>query len=440
MYTFSDRIGGAARTQLLGTVLGLAAGLAAGPAAMAADHRDGSIAQDQPADIADTYAFVNPNDTTKVVLGVTVNPYTVPGVTASFSTDLLYQIKIDNDGDFVEDLVIQAVYDVLGGAQQVKLLGPARPIVTGAVNYLLPERRRGGGHGPWRRHRRPAVPVFKGPSDATVQEDAARGLRVFSGRTDDPFFIDLVFVRSVLSVPGVPPLNELLALRDPGADLFAGLNVSSLMIELPIKAVAGRSEHINVWSTVSRQKVTLRSSRRSERSIGPWVQIDREGLPAINAALVPPALRDEFNRASPRRDVRRFARAVSDFLAAKPNLLGDVYFDFVSTTLFPDVLRLDLTNADSGLELVDDPANPGQPILSFNGRAPRDDFIDLFLFALSGGTLSSDGLDANDCTPVKPRDPKEDCTKSQDLDNGFPTKFPFLGAEHAPEELIPPRN
>ena len=42
--------------------------------AWSADHRDGSISQDQPADIADTYAFVNPNDTTKVVFGVTVNP------------------------------------------------------------------------------------------------------------------------------------------------------------------------------------------------------------------------------------------------------------------------------------------------------------------------------------------------------------------------------
>ena len=151
--------------------------------AQAADHRDGSIAQDQPADIADTYAFVNPNDPSKVVLGVTVNPYTVPGVPGSFSTDLLYQIKIDNTGDFKEDLVIQATYSPLGGGQMVHLRGPAKPRFRGPTNRLL---------------RGPATVL---PSNGTIQttED---GTRVFSGRTDDPFFIDLVYVRAVLNVPG----------------------------------------------------------------------------------------------------------------------------------------------------------------------------------------------------------------------------------------------
>lgn len=377
-----------------------------------ADHRDGSISQDQPADIADTYAFVNPNDTSKVVLGVTVNPYTVPGVTASFSTDLLYQIKIDNNGDFVEDLVIQATYDVLGENQKVTLLGPAKPTNTGPINELLVAS--------------DSVPSFIGTSNATTLNDSARNLRVFSGRTDDPFFIDLIFVRSVLSVPGIPELTEFLATRNPGVDLFTGLNVSSLMVELPIADVVGEGNTINVWSTVSRKKVTLRDSLGDASNFGSWVQIDREGLPAINAALVPPPLRNDFNRTSPKDDFDNYGVAIAEFLDAKPNLPGDFnrYLD-VSRILLPDVLRLDVTNAVDGLELKNG-------VGFVNGRAPSDDFIDLYLFALSDGAVAGDGLAANDCTPPN-------CDTNQ-LNNGFPTTFPFLGAEHQPGEAVPARN
>ena len=101
----------------------------------------------------------------------------------------------------------------------------------------------------------------------------------------------------------------------------------------------------------------------------------------------------------------------------------------VVKVLLPDVLRLDTDNAIDGLEIT-------QSGPSFNGRAPGDDFIDLFLFALTSGVLVSDGLQANDCTPAP------DCySLSTDLDNGFPRVFPFLGAEHQPQELpIVPRN
>ena len=274
--------------------------------AQAADHRDGSIAQDQPADIADTYAFVNPNDTSKVVLGVTVNPYTVPGVPASFSTDLLYQIKIDNTGDFKEDLVIQATYSPLGSGQMLHLRGPTKPRSIGATSRSL---------------KGPATVL---PSNGTIQEVDNGAIRVFSGRTDDPFFIDLVYVRSVLNVPGFELGGDFKSVRalgredfrPMGVDLFTGLNVSSLMIEIPVEALLGTDgSNINVWSTVSRQNVKSQKSQKSQKSKkskkskkkssrASWVQIDREGLPAINAALVAPPNRDAFNRAVPHKDLK----------------------------------------------------------------------------------------------------------------------------------------
>ena len=366
-------------------------------AVLAADHRDGSIQQDQPADIADTYAFVNPNDTSKVVLGVTVNPYTVPGVNASFSTDILHQIKIDNDGDFVEDLVIQALYEGFDPNQNVTILGPAKPVNTGSDNFIL---RRGGNLGL-------NFPIYTGPSDGQVRnaDDVIPGMRVFSGRADDPFFIDLIFVRSLLGV--VPPLD-----REPGIDLFAGLNVSAIMIELPIDAVLSSSGDpiIRVWSTTSRTRITGRSSRRSNTDIGPWVQIDREGLPVVNAALIPAARRDEFNRGSPVDDLA--------FAADVQVVLMNLGFQDITGVLLPDVLTLDTTSTE--------------PFL--NGRAPADDFIDVVLGALSGGVVTSDGLDVND-QPIPPNGDTTVPTR-----NGFPDVFPFLGAEHLPSEAIPPRN
>ena len=86
---------------MLGTlsVLLIVAGWAAVP--RAADHRDGSIQQDTPAD--HFHAFVNRNNN-RVVLSMSVNGFSVPGVDIAFSTDVLLQIKIDNTGDFVEDV------------------------------------------------------------------------------------------------------------------------------------------------------------------------------------------------------------------------------------------------------------------------------------------------------------------------------------------------
>src|SRR5262245_48732324 len=123
-----------------------------------ADHRDAPLIDEDPsADIADVYAFVNPNDPDKVVLAMTVNGFAVPAVRGSysFSQDVLYQFKIDNTGDGREDIVIQARFEgsepvrdsrcpavttgpLAGqGGQFVTILGPGEPSRTGADNKEL---------------------------------------------------------------------------------------------------------------------------------------------------------------------------------------------------------------------------------------------------------------------------------------------------------------
>src|SRR5688572_12873478 len=100
----------------------------------ASDHADTpQIAPNPGTDISDVYLFPSPHDNGKVVLAMNVNPLIGPGdgPTTYFDPNVLYQFKIDNTGDFVEDLVIQARFSQKGPNQGVMITGPFKPLVTG---------------------------------------------------------------------------------------------------------------------------------------------------------------------------------------------------------------------------------------------------------------------------------------------------------------------
>src|SRR5215469_15005641 len=108
--------------------------------AFAADHREAPIVDGVPeGDITDVYLFTDPNDASRVVMIMNVNPFSVPAEASSYSLspDFLYQFKIDNNGDAREDLVIQIVADVAGTGQTLSVLGPGVPDRTGNRNHLL---------------------------------------------------------------------------------------------------------------------------------------------------------------------------------------------------------------------------------------------------------------------------------------------------------------
>jgi len=82
------------------------------PVTQAADHRDSTINDARPeGDFPDVFAHVSPEDPTKLVLSVNTNPFAVPAELPSYrlANDYLYQIKIDNNGDAVEDFVVQFI-------------------------------------------------------------------------------------------------------------------------------------------------------------------------------------------------------------------------------------------------------------------------------------------------------------------------------------------
>src|SRR4051812_44907851 len=103
----------------------------------ASDHRDGPLPGQTPgADITDTWAFLSTTNPGRIVVAMGVNPLTVPSFngTYDFSSQILYQIKIDSDGDGREDYVVQALFTGHGPTQTVTICGPFKPATTGARN------------------------------------------------------------------------------------------------------------------------------------------------------------------------------------------------------------------------------------------------------------------------------------------------------------------
>ena len=53
-----------------------------------------------------------------------------------FDPRVLYQFKLDNDGNFVEDLVIQVKFGSPGPNQAVYVAGPYKPFTTGTKSIF----------------------------------------------------------------------------------------------------------------------------------------------------------------------------------------------------------------------------------------------------------------------------------------------------------------
>jgi len=82
--------------------------------AHASSHREApAIAKDPTADITDFYMFRDPNDWTRLVLIMNVNPMELPGGGPNFhyfDDDVRYNINIDNTGDGVAHIVLRTTF------------------------------------------------------------------------------------------------------------------------------------------------------------------------------------------------------------------------------------------------------------------------------------------------------------------------------------------
>ncbi len=235
----------------------LAAGLfvlagAAGAAGIAigSDHQDTPEVELNPKmDMTDVYAFPG-SSAGRIALVMNSRAFLTPGATAadaSFDPDLLYQFKIDNDGDAVEDRVIQVTFSGSGGDQQVAVRGPVDPPVQGAMLNQVAD----------------VSPDVSGAINTPL--GTSTDLQVFTGPRDDPFFIDLEAafcilpdrkpVGGALSAPCALPANPTAPFyfRTPGVNYVQGFNVLSIVVELPSPLLEnGAPGKLGIWGTISR--------------------------------------------------------------------------------------------------------------------------------------------------------------------------------------------
>lgn len=140
-------------------------------------------------------------------------------------------------------------------------------------------------------------------------------------------------------------------------------------------------------------------------------QIDREGVPAVNALLVPIARKDEYNAASPQEDAA--GRFAGDIVATLKSLgTSDANIATLAEVAVNhgDYLRLNLNTANSGVGGGNN-SGAGFP----NGRRPGDDVVDVLLSIVSNGAITGDNVNSNDvplrdtfpflAPPQQPRDP-----------------------------------
>ncbi|WP_339888416.1 DUF4331 family protein [uncultured Flavobacterium sp.] len=189
---------------------------------IAADHIDAPAVQGGKSDITDFYAFQGAN-TDNMVFVANVQGLITPGASssASFDENVMVEFNIDNNGDNVEDLVIQAI--PRNGV--MFFFGPVAPGTPGTSSMVKTESPLG------------SISITPYGSEAIITSN--NGAKMFAGLRDDPFFFDFGQYSAIIG-------GTATSFNNPGTDTFAGSNVMSIVVEVP-KSTLGGTGTLNTW-------------------------------------------------------------------------------------------------------------------------------------------------------------------------------------------------
>lgn len=415
--------------------------------ALASSHREAPFITELPkVDGTDFYMFrsYEPNRSQYVTLIANYVPlqdaYGGPNYFAMDSS-AAYEIKIDNNGDAVEDIRFvfrfrnfnkDAAFPIRGSNVSIPL------IVTGpGINAADDEK--------INRRESYTVDILRGRA---VRSSSTRLTRADGGGAEFIKPIDNIGNKTIPNYPAYAA-QHIYQVNIPGCELpgkvFAGQrkesfvvnlgetfdlinlnpvgsetgernslddkNVTSLALEVPISCITNGSEPvIGGWTTASLpQTRTLNNDRRTLRAMqttGGMRQVSRLGMPLVNEVVIGLKDKDRFNKSEPRNDVKDFGVYV-----IRPTLpvLVEALFDVPA----PDFDRTDLVTVfATGLQGLNQPANvkPGEmtrlntaipptPLASQdplgvlnladlagfpNGRRPVDDVVDIELRVAMG--------------------------------------------------------
>ena len=323
----------------------------------ASSHREAPItALDHSADVTDWYAFVSYDHPDRVTMILNVDPFLEPSNGPNyfpFDPNVLYQMKIDNNRDGVEDITFEFRFTTeirlpnvftgfVGGIAGIPpitaLDGPGSDGLSLRQHYTVTMVKNGVRTNLNAGRTLYAMPSNVGPRtmpdyNSLFQQgiyDLGNGVRVFAGTVDDPFYIDLGAAFDSLNfrmgVGGVMSEQEDNDdTHNYASDAVAGFNVNSIVLEVPITMLtqdgqvhpaSDKRAVIGTYGATSRQKLSVRGGSGGVGSAAPFVQVQREGNPLINELIIGTGFKDTFSISDPAND-SQFANFVLDPLLAQ---------------------------------------------------------------------------------------------------------------------------
>lgn len=340
-----------------------------------ADHFSGPRAiADPAADIADLFVFPSPERPGYLVLVLNVFPAAAPG--ALFSDALAYRFRL-------------RPATLVGGERPAFAVGADEYAFT--CTFAAPSEGSGGASVA-------QIGTCIAPSGARLafrvgdeRWAEAPGLRVYAGLRLDPFFIDL---------QGVKATEQLgrLAFNPQAANVLAGQNVLSIVVELEVAAHLGAASgplFAIVGETITTSKHPIRLERMGRPELKNVV-LSAKAFDTVNHDL---EIRDLFNQ----EDAFRLGR---DYLGAYRARLNAnlAFFDGLDGTidwpldaagvhpltelLLNDFLVVDVSKpfAEDSCFEIERALLAGRAHASCGGRSLNDDIVDsLYTWLVNGG-------------------------------------------------------
>jgi hypothetical protein len=380
----------------------------------AADHGDSPVASNnQNGDIADVFAFLDPNNNDNVILIVTIRGFIAAGENSNFGIfdpNIRYRFEIETDGDTKGDKYIDVSF-----SPRTAIDGPVGPPDKSILQIPQPQT---------------ATVAFTNFKDASgkkiksvsgiattgsstaavaptqvISDVGTTGIKMFAGLVDDPFFFDIpafgAFIASVRNNSPDPTVFN------RARDSFAGYNVMGIAFQIPATMLRGSEGTVIGVDFYAQRKLVQNPNKKTGdiKGTGAYRTVDRMGNPAVNVALIPFNRKNEYNQGTPKDDAN--LRFGGDILATL-NALGTNGADVFPPTdnalilaqvavLTGDFLRLETDKAlkpNTGTGGGDN-AGSGFP----NGRRLKDDVVDIELTLIANNMALGDNVNASDPLP-----------------------------------------
>lgn len=285
-------------------------------------------------DITDLYIFRKPDDPTRTILIMNVNPF-APTRAATFDAETSYEFKLDGDGDAQAEAAFHVFFSPAEAGQQTATVYRATGAdahSTGRIGEIII---------------RDAPVSF----DSIARITTAGDYRFYAGLRSNPWFAD---------VAGV--FNNF---QFTGADTFADANIFGIVLEVPNRAL-GANPQIGIWA---------RTMAPGHHEAAP---VDQVGRSLIGVVFLP-AQSDQHS-----------------FLHTPPAQQRALFLPkFVTTLRGAGYSEADATRL--ALQLLPDilPYDYEQPTGYPNGRQLTDDLLDAMLALSTNGQVTGDLVGAH---------------------------------------------